>query len=123
MKLNSIKLRQFREKARMSQNELGMQIGLSQATIWFWEQRDTDIKLEYGILLCEILGIPLVELSDDEIINAVDEKKSKKSENLIENPLEIYHLQNDLIFQLKKQVTSLELEVLRLKKKIEVRSK
>ncbi len=107
----------------MSQNELGMQIGLSQATIWFWEQRDTDIKLEYGILLCEILGIPLVELSDDEIINAVDEKKSKKSENLIENPLEIYHLQNDLIFQLKKQVTSLELEVLRLKKKIEVRSK
>jgi transcriptional regulator with XRE-family HTH domain len=65
MKIDSIKLRKFRDKHRLSQQELAASLGLSQATIWEWEQGDKEIKLEYFAKMLEIYGKEVYELSKD----------------------------------------------------------
>jgi transcriptional regulator with XRE-family HTH domain len=104
MKIDSIKLRKFREKKHLSQIELAESIGVSQATIWEWEQRDCDIKLEYFVKLIEIYGEDTNTLSKDgTVINIRNSSNIERNEVIDYNvKIDPYQLQKDYIEVLKQ---------------------
>lgn len=105
MKIDSLKLRKFREKKHLSQAEFAESIGLSQATIWDWEQRDSDVKLEYFAKLIEVYGDEANELSKDgTIININNQHSNKIGNNAIvgfDVKVDAYQIQKEHIDTLK----------------------
>lgn len=121
MIIDSTKLKKLREKRKFSQLELANHLDLSQATIWEWEKKDQNIKLEHLLKLAEVLETDISELTKDgTTININNQSNNKVSSNSMmgfEINIESYQLQKDLIDNLKKQVSYLENEVDRLKSK------
>lgn len=117
MKLDSIKLRKLREKSKLSQSDLAIQLDLSQTTICDWEKRDSDVKLEYILKLSDVLQSDISELTKDGTnLNIRHDVNSKvNNSSMLQINTESYLLQKDLINSLKKQVAFLEEEIIRLK--------
>ncbi len=53
MVLDSTKIKKARGRAKLSQTDLGFLIDVSQTTIWEWEQKDHDVKLDYILAISE----------------------------------------------------------------------
>ncbi len=106
MKIDSVKLRKFRKKNHLSQVEFAESIGVSQSTIWEWEQQDCDIKLEYFVKLIEVYGDEINTLSKDgTIININNQHSNKIGNNAVEGfnvTIDPYQLQKDYIDVLKQ---------------------
>jgi len=99
MKLDNVKLRKFREKNHLSQAEFAESIGLSQATIWDWEQRDCDVKLEYFAKLIEVYGNDINDLSKDGTVIHINNQLSDKVSN---NTTLDFNIRLDVIAMQKK---------------------
>ncbi len=71
-KTNEIRLRiarnltEARQRAGLTQEELGQRTGTPRSSIANWEQGGTAIPLEKAKPLCEALGISLEQLTDTE---------------------------------------------------------
>lgn len=59
MILNSTNLRKYRDIKRLSQEDVAVSLGVSQATISEWEKRDTNVKLEHILNLSKYLTLVL----------------------------------------------------------------
>ena len=57
MKIFSERLRQLRNDAGLSAKELGKIIGVSDASIIYWEKNINDIKGEYIVRLAKYFGV------------------------------------------------------------------
>ena len=66
MKLSTKKLRQLREKLRMSQNEVADYIGISQSTYSDWESEKTSPNIKYWSDIARTLKVQLEKLFDEE---------------------------------------------------------
>jgi len=65
MKIDSIKLRKYREQKHLSQIELGEAINVSQQRICEWETKDCNIKLEHVLKISEVLNIVINDIAKD----------------------------------------------------------
>ena len=103
MKIDSIQLRKFREKKHFSQTELAASIGVSQATIWEWEQRDCDIKLEHFVKLVELYGEDINTLSKEGTVINILKSNIDRNEVIDYNvKIDPYQLQKEYIEVLKE---------------------
>lgn len=113
MILNSTNLRKYRDIKRLSQEDVAVSLGVSQATISEWEKRDTNVKLEHILNLSKIFDVGIEELLSEpnSIININNQSNNKISSNAVVGfnvHAQIIGLQNELIEQLKKQISILE---------------
>lgn len=65
MIVDSTKLRKKREATKLTQLDLAEAIGLSQQRICEWETKDSNVKLEYVMKMCDAMEIELSELAKD----------------------------------------------------------
>lgn len=113
MILNSTNLRKYRDIKRLSQEDVAVSLGVSQATISEWEKRDTNVMLEHILNLSKIFDVGIEELLSEpnSIININNQSNNKISSNAVVGfnvHAQIIGLQNELIEQLKKQISILE---------------
>lgn len=105
MKLDSIKLRKLREAKHLSQAEFAESIGLSQATIWDWEQRDCDIKLEHFTKLVEVYGLQANDLSKEGTVININNQHTNKIGN---NAIVGFDVRFDAIAMQKEHIENLK---------------
>lgn len=119
MILDSAKLKKARERAKLSQTDLGFLIDVSQTTIWEWEQKDHDVKLVYILAISEKLDLDLQDLlKDGTTINIQHNRNNKVSNNSalgMNITIESYQLQQELIQVLKHNIELLREENAKLK--------
>lgn len=119
MILDSAKLKKARERAKLSQTDLGFLIDVSQTTIWEWEQKDHDVKLDYILAISEKLDLDLQDLlKDGTTINIQHNRNNKVSNNSalgMNITIESYQLQQELIQVLKHNIELLREENAKLK--------
>lgn len=119
MILDSAKLKKARERAKLSQTDLGFLIDVSQTTIWEWEQKDHDVKLDYILAISEKLDLDLQDLlKDGTTINIQHNHNNKVSNNSalgMNITIESYQLQQELIQVLKHNIELLREENAKLK--------
>lgn len=114
MDLCSVKLRQLRLINKLSQEELAFQLGISQSTISEWERANSNVKLEYMLLLCKIFKVNIEVLSFGEASNiCLNHSYEEKKENIPVNTEmalqnQIIQLQNQLIEQLRIEIQLLK---------------
>ncbi|MEI6507577.1 MAG: helix-turn-helix transcriptional regulator [Bacteroidota bacterium] len=105
MKIDRTKLRKFRERNHLSQAEFAESIGLSQATIWEWEQKDSDVKLEYFTKLIDVYGNEVNDLSKDGTIININNQHNNKIGN---NAIARFDLRLDVIAIQKEHIDNLK---------------
>lgn len=120
MVLNSTNLKRFRDLKKLTQEEIGFKLGISQTTISEWEKKDSNVKLEHIINLSKILEVGIEDLiiENQSVININNQNNNKISNNSIVGfnvEAQLIDLQKDLITQLKNQLALLESEINRLK--------
>lgn len=113
------KIKKARERAKLSQTDLGFLIDVSQTTIWEWEQKDHDVKLDYILAISEKLDLDLQDLlKDGTTINIQHNHNNKVSNNSalgMNITIESYQLQQELIQVLKHNIELLREENAKLK--------
>lgn len=113
MLLDNVKLRKLRTERRLSQADLADKIGVSQTTIWEWEQRDSNVKLELFLKLGEELQCDPNDLAKDGMsiqINTQHNNTNTISENSIigvQVNIEAFEMMKQLIATQKELITLL----------------
>lgn len=110
MYIQGVKIRKARTKMKLSQSALASELNVSQKTIWDWENRNCNIKLEYFIKLIKILELNFsdADISDDEsqtFINSIIQKDTFETFSYYRN---IIHKQNEIIADMQKRIQLLE---------------
>lgn len=99
MIVDSTKLRKKREVKKLTQLDLAEAIGLSQQRICVWETKDSNIKLEYVMKMCDKMEIELSELAKDGTTININNQHSNKIGN---NSVVGFNVEVDA-FQLQKE--------------------
>lgn len=96
-----------REALKLTQPELAEAIGLSQQRICEWETKDSNVKLEHVMKMCEVLQIDVNEISKDATtINILNNNHQSKDQSnpVVGNNINIENnLHHELITTLKNQ--------------------
>ena len=99
MIVDSTKLRKKRETKKLTQLDLAEAIGLSQQRICEWETKDSNVKLEYVMKMCDTMEIELSELAKDGTTININNQHSNKIGN---NSVVGFNVEVDA-FQLQKE--------------------
>jgi transcriptional regulator with XRE-family HTH domain len=99
MIVDSTKLRKKREAKKLTQLDLAEAIGLSQQRICEWETKDSNVKLEYVMKMCDAMEIELSELAKDGTTININNQHSNKIGN---NSIVGFNVEVDA-FQLQKE--------------------
>ena len=86
------KLRMFREMNKLSQEELGAKLNVSDKTISAWENEDREITLSNAKLICELFNIP----NSYFVFNEGDEKLNNETKALINDYIKNSQLRNKI---------------------------
>ncbi len=82
-------IREKRKDLKISQGEMGLLLGLSQAQYSSLESGNSEIGLEKLVKICEILNIELLGFKEVE-------KKNEEKQNLIQNIIDFANKLKDL---------------------------
>jgi transcriptional regulator with XRE-family HTH domain len=77
------KLRQFREKSRLSQQEVAENLGIGQSTYSQWESDQSTFKVEFLPKLAHLFGVEPVELIPEGTIVKIVNSGNQKIDNSI----------------------------------------
>ncbi len=105
MRIDSVKLRKFRERHKLSQTEFAESIGLSQGTICEWEKKDVEIKMDYFLKIVQVYGEEANEISKETTTININQNHNKMGDNSIvgfDLHIDAYQLQKEQIEILKE---------------------
>lgn len=110
MKINNTILRKAREKKGVSQQFLANELNLTQKTIWDWENKNCNVKLEYIIILSNLLNVEVDDLILYEKENLEFNLKliNNFKHSNINHYLNVIQTQLELIKKLESKVQHLE---------------
>jgi transcriptional regulator with XRE-family HTH domain len=110
MRIESKKLRQLRDRKRLTQQEVADKLGISQPAYCEWERQDSDIRLENIIKLSEVFDVELDELAPETTTFKIFNNNNHKDQNnsFIGFEVNVDNVYMDLVHSLKKQIELLE---------------